>query len=162
MKKNILKVFACAVAVTMSLSLFACGKDDEDTKSKTEQSSTEKSEDETSEESTEKFASIDEYINDETIKAQLDAMIESMEGSGMTMEIKADGNKLVYTYKYTELVKSEGMEETLKAGLDEQASNFTDAASAIKDAVEVENPVIVIEYVDANGEMIVSQEFAAE
>ncbi len=158
------KLFACAVAMAMALSLCACGNKDEekDTKTKTEESSKEDSSEESEDESSDKFESIEAYITEPTIKESLDAMIQSLEGSGMTLEIKADGNKLVYVYTYTEVVKSDDIVAALEAGLEEQADGFITAAASIKDSVDVENPVVEIQYVDANGELICSREFQAE
>lgn len=164
MRKKGFKLFACAVAMTMALSLGACGsKDDEDTKAKTEESSDEEEEaDDSSEEITGKFDSIEDYVNSELLQSQLSSMMDSLEGSGMSMEVKGEGDKLIYSYKYDEVVKAEGMAETLQAGLESQASTFSQVASSLKLAVDVENPIVVVEYIDANGEMIYSQEFTAE
>lgn len=199
MRKNILRIVACAMAMTLSFSLFACGKDeDKDAKAKTEESSNSDADTDSEEDTdsdadnssdtddgsdadnssdtdnasgdskssedkkTEKYESIEAYLNDESIKIQMEAMTESLEGTGMTMEVSADGNKLVYRYTFTDIEKEEGMDQTLKSSLESQASSFSKAAASIKEAVDVDNPILVIEYADANGELILSQEFTAE
>lgn len=43
-----------------------------------------------------------------------------------------------------------------------QADTFKNVASSIKAAVEVENPVVVVRYLNADGSEIYSEEFAAE
>lgn len=46
------------------------------------------------------------------------------------------------------------------ANLQSQASTFESVASSLKAAVEVENPVVVVRYLDNTGAEIVAQEFA--
>lgn len=49
---------------------------------------------------------------------------------------------------------------TLESSLQSQASTFESVASSLKAAVEVENPVVVVRYLDNTGAEIVAQEFA--
>ena len=87
---------------------------------------------------------------------------ESLESQGMTVEVVGEGNKLIYNYYYTELVNQEGLGEALEEGLTAEADTFSDVAASISEAVDVENPVVVVRYIDANGEVIHSQEFPAQ
>lgn len=161
MKKNLLRVVACAVVMTMSLSLFACSKDeDKDTKSKTEESS--KTEDADDDSSDKEFASIEEYVNSDIMQAEINSMLDSVQEQGMKMEVKGEGNKLIYSYTYTEMENEDGMKEALEAGLDSQKGTFVSVAQSLETIVDVENPVVVVEYIDANGTVIASREFAAD
>ena len=54
------------------------------------------------------------------------------------------------------------MADALASGLDAQADTFKSVAKSLKAAVDEENPVVVVRYMDANGDEIYSQEFAAE
>lgn len=153
MKKNWLKVGACALALTMVFSLGACSSDDK--KSETKKTEETKTDDG-------KFTSIEAYLNDATVKSQMKQVMDSLEGSGMKVEIKADGDKLVYSYQYEEIENMDGLKEQLATQLDAQAATFENTASSLKTAVDVENPVVVVEYIDAKGEMIHSAEFAAK
>ena len=48
----------------------------------------------------------------------------------------------------------------MESSLQSQASTFETVASSLKAAVEVENPVVVVRYLDNTGAEIVAQEFA--
>ena len=54
------------------------------------------------------------------------------------------------------------MTEQLQSAMDGQADTFKNVASSLKLAVEVENPVVVVEYIDMNGEVILSAEYTTE
>ena len=43
-----------------------------------------------------KFADMEAYVNDPTVKASLDQVIDAMQGSGMNMEIVGEGDTLIY------------------------------------------------------------------
>lgn len=159
MKKNMMKVFACAAVLTMSLSLCACGKDEyKDTKTKTEEGS--KTEDEDIADDG-LYASIEEYVNSDAMQDEIASMLDTIEEQGMKMEVKGEGNKLIYSYTYTELEETDGMKEALDAGLDSQKSTFVTVAKSLTEVVDVEDPVVVVEYIDVNGNVICSREFSS-
>lgn len=187
MKKRSMRIFMCTTLAVLALSFNACGDKDTskstsdstsvsskssvDTKS-VSNSSDSKSSSASSASSTStgdlglgengKFATISDFVNSDIMKGQVETLKSSLEGSGMEIELSGEDNKLIYTYTYLEVEKTDGMAETLASGIEAQADQFKSVASTIKTAVEVENPVVVVKYVDANGEEIYSKEFAAE
>ena len=173
MKKLFTSLLALALSAVMLLSLAACG-DEADTastdtasSSSTQTVSQEESGDgEVSSESngttaSGKFATIEDYINSEEMKAELDSMIDMMEGLGMKIEVLGDGDKLIYRYTYNEQMPADTLADTLLASLDAQASTFESVASSLKLLVEVEDPIVVVEYYNADGTEICSKEFTA-
>ena len=80
----------------------------------------------------------------------------------MDISISGEDNKLIYTYTYSQNVDTSQMADTLKNAMASQADTFKNVASSIKAAVEVENPVVVVRYLNADGSEIYSEEFAAE
>lgn len=135
MKKLGKKIIALAVVTVMGLSMIACGK---------------------------KYKSVEAYVNSSEVQEVLSTMESQMSGSGMSIDITADGDKMVYTYTYDDIEKADGMAETLESAMDAEASTFQDTANEIKKVVDAKNPSVVIEYVDKNGETIYSREFVAE
>lgn len=132
MKKQIKLVAVLALCLAMCLSLAACGGDDGPT--------------------------LESYLA--SIQSQLDAQIKAYESQGMKMEVKADGNKLVYRYQYTIDI---GMsipdaKAILDAGLDGQDATFAGVLASLKTEVPSAKAVVV-EYVDMNGTLITSREW---
>lgn len=104
-----------------------------------------------------KFASMEDYVNSDIVQSQIADSIE-----GMGMEIQADGNKLIYIYTYKTQMPTDSLASILESALESQESTFKSVASTLKSVVDVENPVVVVSYRNADGSEIVSQEFAAE
>ncbi len=126
-----LKMIFCGCLLVLAMCLTACGS---------------------------KYASIADYVaSDEAQKAV--ELLNNMEG--LDIKLKADGNKMVYEYKYTTITKMDGMDEELKKALDKEKDTFTKAASDLKKQVKVDNPIVTVTYLDKNGDLIYSQDFPA-
>lgn len=107
-----------------------------------------------------KFATIEEMINSDLMKDTLESQLSSLEGSGISASLAADGNKLIYNFTIEDPNLAAAMDTaTLESSLDSQASTFGSVASSLSAAVEVENPVIVVRYLDSNGNELASREF---
>ncbi|MCI8505228.1 MAG: DUF4854 domain-containing protein [Lachnospiraceae bacterium] len=109
-----------------------------------------------------KFATVAEFANSEEVQSELAAQKKSLEGSGMDIAITGEDNKLIYTFTYLEMENQEGMAEALQQGLEAEKTTFSGVAKSIKLAVDVENPVVVVRYLDSTGAEIYSAEFTAE
>ena len=180
------RIAAALCAVCITLSLAACGEQDTESTDgasrNTEISSTESasasadsesadvsseteanSEDESTDAPTGKFATLEDFINSDLMKSQMDTQNESLEGSGLKAALKAEGSTLIYLFTVeddamAELLKSNT--ESIQSSLDSQASAFEAIAKSLIAAVEeIENPIVVVRYVDNAGEEIFSQEF---
>ena len=180
MKKMITRVLTLALACIMALSLAACG-DSKDPSSTTESSASSKvatqsssAEDNSSSKSyTEedskastpssgKYASIDEYVESDMIQSQIESLMESLEDNGIKMEIKGEDNRLIYEYTYTTDVGDvETVVSALEQSLDSNTSTFENVASSLKLAVDIEEPIVVVRYLDKDGKELCSREFSA-
>lgn len=138
MKKAISRVFALGLAVIMAISLASCAQNNG------------------------KFASVEDYLANEQVQEQLQTSIDSVKDMGMELAITGEGNKLIYTYTYATQIEAENVAEQLKAGLNAQAATFEGVASDLKDVVNVDNPVVVVTYVNKDGTVLHSQEFTAK
>lgn len=110
----------------------------------------------------EKFPNIEMYVESEEVQSQLDEMVASIEEQGMKMEVLGEDNKLIYRYTFTNMEKQDGMAEQLEKAMGTQAETFTMIANSLETIVDVEDPMVVIEYLDVNGEEIYTAEFKAE
>lgn len=165
MKKKGIKLAACTLVLAMALSLGACSvsSDDKDSDKKTTAENSDTNNDDADDNaSSAMFESMEEYIASDEAQAEVDALKASMQGDEMSVDVRGEGNKLIYTFKYDTLVKEEGMEEAFESESAKVESMFTQAAKLMKSVVAVDNPVVVVEYIDANGEMIFTKDYGAE
>ncbi len=138
MKKAISKVFSLTLAILMVVSLAACAQNNG------------------------KFASVEDYLANEQVQEQLQPSIDSVKNMGLDLKITGEGNKLIYTYTYTTQLDEDGVAEQLKEGLNAQASSFEGVASNLKDVINVDNPVVVVTYLNKDGTVLHTQEFTAK
>lgn len=188
MKKNVLRILAAVLAITMLFSLAACGNDDKGSSSSSQPSSSESSSSETSssessaadssssEESSEssaadgKYATVKAFIEDPTVKADLDKSIESMLGGNDTMSVSLDGTEdtLIYLFTFSEEAMATTDEESLKTalseGLEEESfvATFEQIAGSVATVVEAESVKVKVVYAKADGTELASKEYTAK
>lgn len=104
------------------------------------------------------FDSVQEYLDAQ--KDQIDAAISEIEGSGMTMEIKADGETLIYRYVY-EVEVPVGDETTAQfdAGLDTYKSQFDGVLDEMAELIDVKNPAVKLIYENPDGTVVYTHTF---
>ncbi len=110
-----------------------------------------------------KFDTITDFVNSDMMQEQIASLKGNLEDAGMGLEIGAEDNKLIYRYTVSGVTEDtiEVMAEALSTAMEGQASLFESVASALKAAVEVEDPVVVVTYLTESGEEIYSQEFTS-
>ena len=130
MKKVLSSVLALAMVFAMALSFTSCNNG--------------------------KIDSIEAFVATDEMQSQIKEAKESVEDGTLTMDIVAEGNKLVYVYTYQTDLDIEATKEALATAIEQQASVFE-----IKNAVNVENPIVEVRYLAKDGTEIYSQEFTA-
>ena len=108
------------------------------------------------------YDTMTDYVNSSEVQDVLSTSNSQLSGTGMKIDITAEGNKMVYTYTYESLTKQDGMAESLESAMKSQDSTFQSTANTLKVVIKEANPTIVIRYVDCNGEVIYEKEYAAE
>ena len=101
-----------------------------------------------------------EYVRSAEMQAQVASLQQTMEEQGLNMTITGEGNKLIYTYTYPSEVP-DVMGDALESALQAQSSTFESIAETLKQAVDVDNPVVVVRYLSSDGTEICSMEFGA-
>lgn len=167
MKKFALRLAAALLATGMILSMTACTSSgpessvasETSTVSETVSSETSVNEDGTNI-TTGKYSSISDFVNSDLLQNQIESMKSAAAESGMEIEITGEGNKLIYTFVLSDDYSMSGKDVADK-WLEEESENLENVAAAIKLAVEVENPVVVVRFVDTQGNEIAAREFTA-
>ena len=139
MKKTTLKTIAIALVMTLMLAMTACGGN--------------------------KDAALEKYFKTDEMQEMVQEAKDSVEGSGMSIEILAEGNTLIYEYTFEEDSFDDSMldavKEQLVSGLESTASTFEGIASDLNDELKVENSTVVVRYL-YNGETLAESEYTAD
>ena len=139
MKKTTLKTISIALVMTLMLSMTACGGN--------------------------KDAALEKYFQTDEMQEMVQEAKDSVEGSGMSIEILAEGNTLIYEYTFEEDSFDDSMldavKEQLVSGLESTASTFEGIASDLNDELKVENSTVVVRYL-YNGETLAESEYTAD
>lgn len=174
MKNLIRKISLIMCVIMLTFAVSACGKSDNDSKKnepKTEDTAKDDAKDDVKDDAednddaavTGKFKTLEDFVNSDIMQQQLETQLASLEGSGIALNLTAEDNKLIYNFTIEDADLSAALAadpSTLESSLQSQASTFESVASSLKAAVEVENPVVVVRYLDNTGAEIVAQEFA--
>ena len=174
MKNLIRKISLIMCVIMLTFAVSACGKSDNDSKKnepKTEDTAEDDAKDDAKDDAednddaavTGKFKTLEDFVNSDIMQQQLETQLASLEGSGIALNLTAEDNKLIYNFTIEDADLSAALAadpSTLESSLQSQASTFESVASSLKAAVEVENPVVVVRYLDNTGAEIVAQEFA--
>lgn len=111
-----------------------------------------------------KFASIQEFIESDIMQDQLASQMESLEESGMTLELTGEDNQLIYNF----IIQDEDLSallaadpSSLESTLESQSSTYSSVAASLTAAIDVEDPVVVVRYTGSDGTELVSKEFPA-
>ena len=163
MKKAVSRILAVGMAAVMALSLASCanpapaaGSGSSDASSAASQASS------TASKSSGKYASMKEDAESEEVQSQIKSLEDTVKAGGMELAIVGEDNKFIYAYTFTKDMNVEGVADQLKKGLDAQAATFESVATSLKLAVDVENPVVVVKYINNDGTELYSQEFSAK
>ena len=138
MKKLVKKIVVLAAVAAMGLSMIACGK---------------------------KYSSVADYVKSDEVQYVLNVFETQLEGTGMSLDILAEGDKLVYSYKMDDIEKASLTDEdiaNLGSSVEAESATFQETADQVKKLVDADSPALVIRYLDGNGEEIFSKEFPAK
>lgn len=134
MKKRSFKAIVMACLVVLAMGLTACGGNG-------------------------KYATMKDYVESDAAQNELKSIPTD---SSMEISLTAEGDKLVYTYKFTQIEKSDEIAAALEQGIKDQEDTFYDTAKVLKSVVNVKNPIVTIRYIDKNDNVIFSRDFEAK
>lgn len=162
MKKITSKLLLLMMVLVMAFGLAACGSDDKKETTTSGSSQTQAPDNKDSKSGGKMYSSISEYLNDATVKEALSTMEKSVSGSGMNIKVTSEDDKLIYTFTYEKLEKTDEMAKQLEEGIKAQDATFQNTANQVKQYVDVDSATVVIKYVDSKGEEIYSKEYKSE
>lgn len=111
-----------------------------------------------------KDAALEEYFQTDEMQEMIQEAKDSVEGSGMSIEILAEGNSLIYEYTFEEDSFDDSMLDAVKdqlvSGLESAASTFEGIASDLNEELKVDNSTVIVRYL-YNGETLAEREYNA-
>lgn len=169
MKKTVKKVFALLCAVALAFALAACSgskdkKDNNTDPGKNDAASDSAAGDASADEAeaSGKFASIQDFIDSDLFRKHMDPQISEFKEKGLSMSFSSKENQLIWNFKVDNPELSGAMDPaSLASALDSQASAFESVAGTLKTAVDVDNPTVLVRYLDNEGTELASREFTA-
>ena len=167
MKKTVFRILAGTMAIAMALTLSACGENNSssagassavsssEVSSSAEESSSEvSSEASTSSEETSglsntsgTYASVEEFLEDPNVSGPIKEMMSSLANEKMSIDIKGEGDVLVYLFTYSDTAQEVNEIET---------ENIADQVASVLDSGKATVRVV---YAQADGSEIFSQDF---
>lgn len=186
MKRRFVKVFACMAVTAMMLSVTACGSKEAaaETAEAVEETATEETEAEVEEEveaeaeeveeATEEVAeeaaattdatTLEDYYNDPTVKAAMDAAFASFAEDGMSAAVEMKGNTMTAIIKIEdESYLVDGLGDMLQAALEENAATFEEQATEFDEVIgESGACTVVMRYVDPQDNVLAEKAFTAK
>ena len=85
-------------------------------------------------------------------------MNNSFSSLGLRIEIVAEGNKVVYLYKFSNPVDAEATKPALESGIEAQKETFNQSVRDMQAEIK-EKVVLCIRYLNADGTVICQAEF---
>ena len=138
MKNITLRTIAAALVIAQMLTITACGKN--------------------------KDTALEEYFQTSEMQEMVQEAKESLDGSGISIEIRAEGNTLIYEYTFEEGSMEDSMldavKEQLISGCESEASTFEGIASDLNEELKVDNASVVVRYF-YNGTALAESEYTA-
>ena len=183
MKKTVFRILAGTMAIAMALTLSACGENNSssagassavsssEVSSSAEESSSEvSSEASTSSEETSglsntsgTYASVEEFLEDPNVSGPITEMMSSLATEKMSIDIKGEGDVLVYLFTYSDTALEgndiETVATTLETEMSAQAATFENIADQVASVLDSGKATVRVVYAQADGSEIFSQDF---
>lgn len=144
MKKRMVRLSAVITAVFMLCGLCACGGKEYATVSG----------------GAKKYESVSDYVN--SINRSYQIYEKEISGDDdVEVQITAEGDVMVYTFRFEDMEKSDELSEALESELAKEDKTFLDAADEIRQYVNVETATVEVRYVDRKDELVYSKKYTS-
>ena len=108
------------------------------------------------------FASIQNYLEYPNTKKSIETMKSTLSTTLYDFDCYADGDALIYEYKFTKQISDDKL-ENVKNILDDTFEDMDSTLSALMEElleyVDIENPIISVKYVNNDGSVITEKSF---
>ncbi len=108
------------------------------------------------------YKTLEEFVNSDAIQNSLATSKKQFEDV-MDVEILAEGNSLIYQYKYLEQIPEDSLDtiaETLSESFEASESTFEYVADLIETTVGIDDATVVIRFLNADGKVFYEDDVA--
>lgn len=106
------------------------------------------------------YSSLDEYLNDPTIKSTMDSTKESFSNDTFDVDIFAeDGTKFVYLFKYKIDLGGSSTGDYLTKSLEGANTTYDPIAKQLQELIGDKSISVVVRYVDKDGNLLAEKEY---
>lgn len=102
---------------------------------------------------------LEDYFKTDEMQKQIEQVKSQVQGSGLTVDVKASGNTITYTYKYDSIEYSDELKANLEQAMQGQEATLKSTATSIKEQAKVDSVSMVYVYLDCNGKEVFTKEF---
>lgn len=102
---------------------------------------------------------MEEYLSNSSVKSQLDSQLSSMQTSEYSVTVEADGNELIYLFKYKVMLDASAAKPALEKGMSSVDSYYTSMVGTMQAVVTTPGVKITIKYLNADGTLIYSKTY---
>ena len=104
---------------------------------------------------------MEDYFNTDEMQKQIEQVKSQVEGSGLSVDVKAEGNKIVYTYTYDSTEYSDELKANLEEAMQGQESTLQSTAASLKEQAKIDSITMEYVYIDCNGKEVFRKSFSA-
>lgn len=116
------------------------------------------------------YATVEEFLADPAVKAQLDQSIDQMVGGSddMTVSIEGTRDTLIYMFKYSDAaiagIDEDALSSTLYESMDDPsfASVFESIAGSVASVVEADTVYVMVIYAKEDGTVLASRDYTSD
>lgn len=111
-----------------------------------------------------KDTALEKYFQTDELQQIVQEAKHTADDSGMSLEILAEGNTLIYEYTFEENIFNDSVLDAVKdkliSRLESTASTFEGITSELNEELKIDNSKVVVRYL-YNGEILVESEYTA-
>lgn len=105
------------------------------------------------------YATVSDYVN--SINRSDRSFGRELSEDDVEVRITAEGDVMVYTFRFDDMERSDELAEALEAELAKEDVTFQNVADEIVKFVDVTTGVVEIRYLDCNGELVYSKKYTS-
>lgn len=103
---------------------------------------------------------VQDYLNRSDVQSQINILKSSLQGTGPSLDVVAEGNSMVYIYRFNTMqYPTQSQLDSMRSQLQAQRSTYTTLINEIESLTSAVNPTVVARYVNADGSTIIELTF---
>lgn len=103
---------------------------------------------------------VQDYLNRSDVQSQINILKSSLQGTGSSLDVVAEGNNMVYIYRFDTMQYPTSVEmDNMRTQMQSQQSVYRSLINEIETLTDAVNPNVVARYVNADGSTMIELTF---